>query len=203
MKQAGFIEACFGAEAVCDEMLRSFGKNFTVQNIRAAAKTIHKTRIPVSWFLIIGAPGETTGTIQETFTNISRIAHPLDLVNIAVGIRVYNGAPIAETWKAENKRSPDDNFLQPVAYQPGQLTMQKLKALASVAVAWHHNFFMFDADPIIFLPVRLVMSMFFPRQPLWRAYVVTRLFEKYSGVFLLRTLIAWVVCRVVMRKQRG
>jgi radical SAM superfamily enzyme YgiQ (UPF0313 family) len=195
MKQAGFIEACFGAEAACDEMLKSFGKNFTVQDIRAAAKTIRETRIPVSWFLIIGAPGETTETIQETFRNISHIAHPLDLVNIAVGIRVYNGAPIAETWKAETKRAPPDNFLLPVAYQPGHLTMKKLKALASVAAAWHHNFFLFDEGALIILPVRIVMGTLFANQPLWRGYVVMRLFEKYSGVFLIRAMIAWVRCK--------
>jgi hypothetical protein len=202
MKQAGFIEACFGIEAVCDEMLKSFGKNFTVSDIRAAAEIIRKTRIPVSWFLIIGAPGETTETIQETFRNISHIAHPLDLVNIAVGIRVYNGAPIAATWKAEAKRSSPDNFFKPVAYQPGNLTMKKLKALASLAAAWHHNFFLFDEGALILFPVRIVMGTLFANQPLWRGYVVMRLFEKFSGVFLIRALIAWVLCKKAFREKR-
>jgi hypothetical protein len=201
MKQAGFIEACFGAEAVCDEMLRAFGKNFSVADIRNSAEIIHKTGIPVSWFLIIGAPGETIETIQETFSNIARIAGPLDLVNIGVGIRVYNGAPIAETWMAENNKRPDDNFLRPVAYQPGPLTPNKLKALASLATALNHNFFMFDDGALILLPVRLVMSLLFAKQPLWRGYIVMRLFEKYSGVFLIRALFSWVKLKWTFRKQ--
>ncbi|HUI93268.1 MAG TPA: radical SAM protein [Chitinivibrionales bacterium] len=200
MKQAGFVEACFGTEAICDDMLKSFGKNFSVADIRAAADIIHQTRIPASWFLIIGAPGETAKTIKETFSNISRIAAPLDLVNIGVGIRVYNGAPIAETWKAETKSSTPDNFLTPVAYQPGTLTMKKLKAVTRLAAALHHNFFMFDEGAVILLPVRIIMGLFFANQPLWRGYIVMRLFEKYSGVFLVRALIAWVRCNAAFRK---
>jgi radical SAM superfamily enzyme YgiQ (UPF0313 family) len=200
MEQAGFIEACFGIEAVCDPMLKSLAKNFTVDDIKAAAVMIRKTRIPVSWFLIIGAPGETTGTIQETFRNISRTASPLDFVNIAVGIRVYNGAPIAGTWSQEHHGAPSDNFLTPVAYQPGPLTMKKLKALASVGTAWHHNFFMFDEKANVILPVRVFLRLFFPKQPLWRGYVVMRMLEKISGVFLIRALIAWVRCKMTFRE---
>ena len=130
LKRAGFIEVCFGIEAMSGPMLESLAKNFTVDDVKAAANIIHKTRIPVIWYLLVGAPGETVDTVRETFSNISRTASPLDLVSIGVGIRVYNGAPIAETWTAENKRSPHDNFLRPVAYQPGQITMKNLKALA-------------------------------------------------------------------------
>ena len=199
MKQAGFIEACFGIEAMCDPMLKSLAKNFSVHDIKAAAAMIRKTRIPVSWFLIIGAPGETTGTIQETFGNISRTASPIDFVNIGVGIRVYNGAPIAGTWSQEHHGAPDDNFFAPVSYQPGALTMKKLKALASLATALHHNFFMFGDGANVLLPVRIIMKVFFPNQPLWRGYIVMRLFEKYSGVFLIRALIAWVRCRMAFK----
>lgn len=203
LKRAGFIEVCFGIEAMSGPMLESLAKNFTVDDVKAAANIIHKTRIPVIWYLLVGAPGETIDTVRETFSNISRTASPLDLVSIGVGIRVYNGAPIAEIWTVENKRPPDDNFLRPVAYQPGRLALKKLKALASVAVAWHHNFFMFDEGAFILLPVRLVMSVFFSKQPLWRGYVVMRLFEKYSGVFLLRALVAWVMCRLSAGKRQG
>jgi hypothetical protein len=203
MKEAGFIEACFSIEAMSDPMLKSLAKNFTVDDIKAAAAVIRKTHIPVIWYLIIGAPGETVDTVRETFSSISRTASLLDLVSIAVGIRVYNGAPIAETWKTEQKRSPDDNFLRPVAYQPGSLTKKKLKALASVAAAWHHNFFMFDEGALILLPVRLVMGALFPRQPLWRGYIAMRLLEKITGVFLVRALVAGVRRRMAFGQKRG
>jgi radical SAM superfamily enzyme YgiQ (UPF0313 family) len=200
MKQAGFIEACFGIEAMSSPMLKSLAKNFTVDDIKAAARIIRTTRIPVMWYLIIGAPGETVETIRETFSGIARIASPLDFVNIAVGIRVYNGAPIAETWAAEHHGAPADNFFAPVAYQPGRLTPKKLKAIASLATALHHNFFMFDDKANVLLPIRLILSTFFPGQPLWRGYVVMRLFEKYSGVFLVRALVAWVMYRFALKR---
>jgi hypothetical protein len=78
--------------------------------------------------------------------------------------------------------------------------MKKLKALASVGTAWHHNFFMFDEKANVILPVRVFLRLFFPKQPLWRGYVVMRMLEKISGVFLIRALIAWVRCKMTFRE---
>ncbi len=106
LKRAGFIEVCFGIEAMSGPMLESLAKNFTVDDVKAAANIIHKTRIPVIWYLLVGAPGETVDTVRETFSNISRTASPLDLVSIGVGIRVYNGAPIAEIVDGRKQAAP-------------------------------------------------------------------------------------------------
>ncbi len=201
MKRAGFMEACFGIEAANDEMLRAFSKNFTVADIRTAAHLFHAAHIPVSWFLIAGGPGETEATLGETFHSIAHIASPLDFVNIGVGLRVYNGAPIATQWAAQNGGTPSDHFLSPVAYQPPHLSMKRLKNIVSLATALHHNFFMFDDGANVLLPVRVFLATFFPRQPLWRGYIVLRMLEKISGLFLLRALGAWMKCRATRENK--
>jgi radical SAM superfamily enzyme YgiQ (UPF0313 family) len=196
MKKAGFMEACCGVEAAHDDMLRAFGKTFSVADIRSAADLLHRARIPSSWFLILGGPGETELSVRETIRTISRIASPWDFVNIAVGLRVYNGAPIAQTWADEHGGPPADNFLSPVAFVPGSLSMKRLKALASLATAWHHNFFMFDDGANVPLPIRVFLGTFFPKQPLWRGYIFMRMLEKITGVFLVRALAVWIGSRV-------
>jgi hypothetical protein len=196
MKKAGFMEACCGVEAAHDGMLRAFGKPFSVTDIRSAANLLHRARIPSSWFLILGGPGETEASVRETIRTISGIASPWDFVNIAVGLRVYNGAPIAQTWADEHGGPPADNFLSPVAFVPGDLSVKRLKAMASFATALHHNFFMFDDGANVPLPIRIFLGTFFPKQPLWRGYIFMRMLEKITGVFLVRALAVWIGSRI-------
>jgi|WetSurMetagenome_2_1015567.scaffolds.fasta_scaffold00061_27 hypothetical protein len=200
MRKAGFIEACFGIEAAADPMLKAFSKNFTMADIRSAARLFHRSHIPVSWFLIMGGPGETPASVDETIRAIGKIASPLDLINIGVGLRVYNGAPVADVWSAEHGGPPPDHFFRPVAYQPEPFTMKQLKARMALATALHHNFFMFDDGANVLLPIRMFFGVLFPSQPLWRLYIVMRLLEKISGVFLVRALVSWIIWKREMRK---
>jgi len=196
MKRAGFMEACFGVESVCAETLRTLGKNFTPEHVRAAARTVHATGIPASWFILLGAPGETVATVRETLRSMARIASRWDFVNIGIGIRVYNGAPIADDWKRlHGGEPPADNFLHPVAFEPADAPVRRIKAEAALATARNHNFFMFEEGANIPLPFRLLFHALCRRQPIWRAYVAYRLLEKLTGLFVVRALVTWLFYR--------
>lgn len=187
MKQVGFMEACFGVEAGTPAMLAALGKNFGLEHIEEAARLIRKTRIPTSWFLLLGAPGETLETARETLDALRRIAGWLDFVNIGVGIRVYNGAPLAEAWAREHGGPPPDAFLRPVALTP-EVELARLKALVEHAVARNHNFFAYERRADVPLPFRVVFNLLFRKQPIWRSYVFFRFLEKVTGLFLFRVL---------------
>jgi radical SAM superfamily enzyme YgiQ (UPF0313 family) len=181
MCRSGFVEACLGVEAGSDLMLRSLGKNFTVAEIRQARQTLRGAGIPVMWFLLLGAPGETRETIAETFRTIDSVAGPFDLVNIGVGIRVYKGAPIANRWLEEHPDARED-FLQPLSYVPQELSINEIMNLAAAATSTRPRYFMYGRGAHIPLPVRLVVRALFPRQPIWRIYILSRAAAKYTGL---------------------
>jgi hypothetical protein len=188
MRQSGFVEACLGIEAGSDPMLRSLGKNFTVADIHQARQLLRGSGIPVMWFLLLGAPGETRETIAETFRTVDLVAGSFDLVNIGVGIRVYKGAPIADLWIQEHPGVVED-FLKPLSYVPQGLGIDEIMELSAAATGTRPRYFMYGAGAHIPLPVRLVVRTLFPRQPIWRFYVVSRSVAKYAGLLHLFALL--------------
>lgn len=188
MKEAGFIEAGMGIESLSNITLKTLNKNFTKEEIIRAAKIMTKTKIALSWYIIAGAPLETKQTLKETFTNISKIASFFDFITIAVGIRIYKNSPISEIWKKENNNKKE-NFFKPIAFEPNGLDIKKIKAISRYYLAKNHNFFLFDEGANILFIARIIMKIFFPKHPIWRGYIVLRLIEKISGVFLIRIII--------------
>jgi len=198
MRRSGFVEACLGIDAGSDPMLRSLGKNFTVADIVKARQALRGTGIPVMWFLLLGAPGETRQTIAETFRTVDRVAGPFDLVNIGVGIRVYKGAPIAGPWLQEHPGARE-NFLKPISYAPRGLGIDEIRELAAAATATRPRYFMYGAGAHIPLPVRLVVRTLFPRQPIWRFYILSRALAKYTGLLYLYARLSSLVRAVTRR----
>jgi radical SAM superfamily enzyme YgiQ (UPF0313 family) len=201
MCRSGFVEACLGIEAGSDPMLRSLGKNFTVADILQARQTLRGAGIPVMWFLLLGAPGETRETIAETFRTVDSVAGPLDLVNIGVGIRVYKGAPIAGRWLEEHPDARED-FLQPLSYAPQGLTIEEIMELAAAATSTRPRYFMYGRGAHIPLPVRLLVRALFPRQPIWRIYILSRGAAKWTGLLHLSALLRYLA-RMATRRPVG
>ncbi len=191
MRRSGFVEACLGVEAGTDRMLRSLGKNFTVGDIHQARQALRGAGIPVMWFLLLGAPGETRETIAETFRTIDRVAGPFDLVNIGVGIRVYKDAPIAGLWLREHPGVRED-FLRPLSYAPEGLGINEIMDLAANATGTRPRYFMYGAGAHIPLPVRLVVRALFPRQPIWRIYILSRTLAKCTGLLHAYALLTYL-----------
>lgn len=189
MREVGFCEAAFGCDAGAAPTLKSFGKNFDVSHIEQAAELVHRVGIPAVWYFILGAPQETEATLTETLQTARRVAGPFDLVMLGVGVRVYAGSPMAEEW-ARAHGPPAHGFLSHVGYEPQGLPLPLLKAHAEAWVARCPNFFSFDEQANVPLPFRLLFHSLWPRQPLWRAYVVGRLIEKFTGIGVLRGLVA-------------
>jgi radical SAM superfamily enzyme YgiQ (UPF0313 family) len=101
-----------GVESGSDVTLRGLGKNYGKEAVLKAGKLLREAGIPATWYLLLGAPGETPATLAETFATVNQAASPWDLVNIAVGLRVYQGAPLAEELRRNGAPAVDD-FLRP------------------------------------------------------------------------------------------
>lgn len=66
MKKAGCIHICYGIESGSEAILRAINKRITPSDIRKAAELSHEAGIRFSLGLMIGNPGETKQTVDET-----------------------------------------------------------------------------------------------------------------------------------------
>jgi hypothetical protein len=192
MKQAGFKEVDLGIESCSNTTLRSLGKNFRKDDVLKTAALFHTNGIPLKWFILIGAPDETLDTIKETFQTIDNAASSWNLIIVGIGIRVYNGSPLSINMMKDKSCRVNDNFFRPTTYQCKELNIESIKRLTKKHALHNTNYFMYDEDeetPLILLRFStLFMKYFFPRQPVWRLFILMRKIQKAFGILFIRSL---------------
>jgi radical SAM superfamily enzyme YgiQ (UPF0313 family) len=193
LKEAGFTDVDLGAESGSDVTLKGLGKNFTKKDILKAARLLQERGISITWYLLLGAPGETLATLQETFDMVNRAASKWDIVNMGVGVRVYNGAPMAEVMKAENPQCSPDNFLHPIPFEPRDIRLDTIKVITKHEALRRPNYYMYDEDENIPLFVTRIgatlMKWFAPRQPIWKLLLVIKKIQNLIGISFLKRLL--------------
>lgn len=190
MRQNGFRDVDLGVEAGCDAMLKSLGKNYSKQDVINAGRLLQEKGIPVTWYLLVGAPGETEQTLKETYATVNQAASKWDLINIGVGLRVYNGSPIADEMKTNQPSCTNDAFLTPVAFVPDELDLEGVKRITKEYALKYPNYFMYDEDETTSLFVlgmgTAMLRLFAPDQPIWRLHILIRMIQKITGIGLLK-----------------
>ena len=178
MQRVGFQDVDLGVESGCNQTLISLGKNFRKEDVLKAGKLLQKVKIPTSWFLLLGAPGETEHTLHETFETISKAASPWDLVVIGVGIRVYKGAPLSKVMQQASRDRIADNFLHPVHFEPEALDIDTMRKIAKRAYHRYPNFMLYGEHiqypDVVLKAANAVLKLIFPNQPIWRVYIFIR-----------------------------
>jgi radical SAM superfamily enzyme YgiQ (UPF0313 family) len=197
MKQVGFRGVGLGAEAGCDAMLSSLGKNFKKEDLLRAGRLLRERNIPTAWFLLVGAPGETEQTLRETFDTVSQAASRWDPIIIGVGIRVYNGAPITKQIKQENLNSTDNDFLHPLYFSPKSLNLDVINALTKQAAFNYPNFLIYNEmkpqDSVVKIGSSLLTIFARIRIKtqglVFKLFVLLRTVQKFLGISLVRRLL--------------
>jgi len=77
MRDSGCVYLNLSIESASDTMLRQMRRGYTVKDIRQSLDCLSEAGIPFGASLMLGAPGETPRTIQETLDVIDAYAVPL------------------------------------------------------------------------------------------------------------------------------
>lgn len=190
MKNAGFNEVDVGAESLCDEILLSLGKSFNRSDIIKTADLLKKANLPVTWFIMLGAMEETEESVHKTLTSISGIASPWDLVFISTGIRVYNGAPVADELKKYDIYPGKDNYLFPVKITPAKITLEKIHAITKEYSFNFPNFYFYEKENIIpgwlLVSGNFLLKIINSHKPVWWLLIFLKRLELYSGISFLK-----------------
>ncbi len=99
MRAAGCVGIKFGADNGNDAMLKRLGRDFSPEDIGNAARCAKEQGMSVTLDLLLGSPGETVESIQQTVELVREIDP--DRVGVSLGVRVYPGTALAAQAAAE------------------------------------------------------------------------------------------------------
>jgi radical SAM superfamily enzyme YgiQ (UPF0313 family) len=117
MKEAGFISLVITPDSASDTMLRNLRKGFGVEQIRATAELAKEMGIRSTWFFLLGGPGETRESVEETVSFVEETLNWKKFATVMMtGIRILPGTDLAQKAVAEKTISPEHDLCEPTFY---------------------------------------------------------------------------------------
>ncbi len=114
MREAGCVLVSLGCDSCSEKMLKTLRKQFTKKQLGAAIDLLEEMSMNYILSLLIGGPGETRETVDETLNFLeSRTPFFLDF---CVGIRIMPNTDMREIAVREGIISPDDPLMEPKFY---------------------------------------------------------------------------------------
>ncbi len=114
MRRAGCTGVSLGNESGSEDTLAALRKDFSKSDAARMIRQVKEEGLRVVCFLLLGGPGETRETVQESVAFLDELAP--DQVTVTVGIRIYPGCELHDIALREGVISPDRNLLEPAFY---------------------------------------------------------------------------------------
>jgi radical SAM superfamily enzyme YgiQ (UPF0313 family) len=114
MAEAGCVEVSLGFESGSERILREMNKQFLPDEVRRISDLLATSGIRRMGFLLLGGPGETQASVEESLAFADSLH--LDLLKVTVGIRIYPDTPLARRALREGVITPEDDLLSPRFY---------------------------------------------------------------------------------------
>jgi radical SAM superfamily enzyme YgiQ (UPF0313 family) len=114
MAEAGCKEVSLGFESGSARMLHRMHKPFTLEKVRGASDLLRQYHIRRMGFLLLGGPGETRESVEESLAFTESLG--LDALKLSIGIRIYPDTDIARVAKEAGLISTDSDLLYPRFY---------------------------------------------------------------------------------------
>jgi len=145
MRRAGFRTLGITAESASDPVLDRLEKGFSAAKVREVAERVERAGIRTLWIFLVGGPGETKATLEETLQFAAWRLGRGDAVYLTVGLRIYPGTTLHRIAINEGVVNADATLLDPTFYFSPDLSfdvaVNRLRRFAA-----NHPRFMFSAD---------------------------------------------------------
>jgi radical SAM superfamily enzyme YgiQ (UPF0313 family) len=145
MGRAGLTHIEFGSDSFSDPVLEAYGKALTYEDILESSEHAAAANIDYAHFLILGGPGETAATLEQTIINSKRLPHATLMAR--VGMRVYPGTPLFKHLKAQSGIPPLPPLLKPFYYIAPPLTQEGVLTRLGEVAAEMPNWIYDDPPP--------------------------------------------------------
>lgn len=189
MWKAGFRSLMVTPESVSDKMLTSYRKGFRRDDVVHAAEAINKTSFAAWWFFMIGGPGETNETLQESLDfaleylqkrgrSVTNIAH------FFIGVRIYPHTKLWDIALDEGFISPQADPLETLWYLSQDMDLdQAVSQMIHAASACPEVYLGFDERVLVFSkPAAMVFKMLGLPRPYWRYFRAANHFGLRTGI---------------------
>ncbi len=119
MAQAGCEEINLSFESGNNQILENMNKKFTIEEVGRVANIFKRYGIKQTGFVLLGGPGETKQTVEETLAFTEKLG--LDTVNLTLGMRIYPGTTLSKIAVEKGFTERGDSLLRPVFYLEKEL----------------------------------------------------------------------------------
>ncbi len=94
LRAAGCWKLEFGVDSGSDRILKKMGKRYRADAAGQMIDDAHNAGIQVMLYLIVGFPGETDETVDETIDWLRRHAHAIDMVRSVSSLTIEDGTAV-------------------------------------------------------------------------------------------------------------
>jgi len=124
LAEAGCTHVEFGTESLSDRMLLHLRKAFRRDDALAAHAAAREAGLHVAHFFLLGGPGETAETVDETLQGAEGLAGAVRF--FFCGIRILPGTELERIARAAGQLRPGQSLLDPVFYRPDGLSLEAI-----------------------------------------------------------------------------
>ncbi len=170
MEHAGFRGIGITAESASDKVLVALGKGFYAEKVYYTAEVVRRHKLPCVWIFMLGGPGETDKTVDETLRFAENSVRPTDTVFFNLGVRIYPGTGLETIARRQGILSmPGKEMLKPVFYVSPEVDIDRMLKRVKDSLNSHMNFINSDSIGLSFLPFihRMAYGLGM-RTPLWK-----------------------------------
>jgi radical SAM superfamily enzyme YgiQ (UPF0313 family) len=169
MRRAGFRWLGVTAESGSDRVLARLNKGFDRAGLERCAQRVEAAGMRVLWIFLVGGPGETPATLEETLGFASQRLERGDAVYLTLGLRIYPGTELQRIAAQEGEIDPADPLLAPRFYFSRDLDLRAtLDRLRSFGARYPRFMLSSEgANPLLPLLLRTATLLRLPR-PHWR-----------------------------------
>lgn len=109
MGKAGFTNIGFGLETGSEKLLKSIHKNINQDDVKEVFHQLKNTKLNVGTFLLVGFPGETKETINETIGLLKELKRiiPTYKMSAATLLWIYPGTEVYDIAKEKGMLTDD------------------------------------------------------------------------------------------------
>jgi len=137
MGRAGCYEVRYGVESGSPTILKNLNKRQTIDQIRSAFRWTREARMRPYVYLMVGCPGETSDTVNDTINLMREIAaqqRPFaQLLWILPGTEIYQRAKFHGVISENSWLENDDEFFYTVEHSIDELRKLQMQLLRGLA----------------------------------------------------------------------
>ncbi len=115
MADAGLIHVEFGTESLSDRVLASYRKPFRSRDIFEAHRSAIDAGLHVAHFFLLGGPGETSDTLDETLGRLDGLEK--SALFFFCGMRIYPNTKLFEMAVNEGQTAKSESVMAPLFYR--------------------------------------------------------------------------------------